>query len=187
MTSALKYIPALILIFTLIGCQDESPPKEAPQQDQPQQQLPNQMQQPSADIDVSEDELSIFTNAVVAAQKVQMKAQQKMVEAIKDEGMDVETYSQIAQATQRGQSTDQLDVSDENLQKFKSVSDDLMDIQKQAGEKMSEVIEEEGMQMDRFQKINMAVQQDRELQQRIQQKMQETQMPQSQDSQPDGN
>lgn len=136
------------------------------------------MQQPAPDVNLSESELETFTDAIVSAQEVQMKSQQGMMNIIEDEGLNVDTYNKIAQATQRGQSPEQAGVSEEDIKKYKSVNEDIKKAQSKADQKMSKAIEDAGMEMERFQKINRAIQQDSELQKRVMQKMQESQMEQ---------
>lgn len=180
MTNILKYLSSLVLVLTLIGCQDDTPEEtaqQAPQQEQPQQQPDQQMgqmQQPSApDIDVSDDEVETFVDAAVDAQEVQMKAQEKMVGIIEDEGLDVQTYQKIAQSTQMGQSGDQTDINAEQMEKFESASESLQEAQGEIQQEVVAVVEDAGMEMQRFQQISQATQQDPELQQKIQEKMQE--------------
>lgn len=179
MSSFIKYLSAFILTFSLISCQSDSSQEEGvPQEQQQQQPLPGQMQQPAPDVDVSESELETFTDAIVSAQEIQIESQREMIGIVEDEGMDVETYNKIAQAVQMGQSPDETDISEEDMEKFESVSEDIEQVQSEVQQKMSSAVEDAGMDMERFQEINMAVRQDTELQRRVQEKMQETQMQQ---------
>lgn len=199
MTNILKYLSSLVLVLALIGCQNdtEETAEQAPQppQQQPQQQPDQmgQMQQPAApDIDVSDDEAETFVDAAMDAQEVQMKAQKKMVGIIEEEGLDVETYQKIAQSTQMGQSpqgqgqNQDTDISDEQMEKFESASESLQEVQGEIQQEVVSAVEDAGMEMQRFQQISQAAQQDPELRKTIQSKMQERQGSQMQQP-PSGN
>lgn len=147
-------------------------PAEAQFQQPPQDQAPQ--------IEVSDEELQVFVDASMNAQTVQAQSQQEMVAIVDDEGIDVQTYNEIMQAQQMGQSTDELDVSAEDMEKFETAFEKIEEIEQEMEADLTEAIEDEGMDMDRFQEINMAVQQDPELQQRVQQMIQEAQMQQGQ-------
>ncbi|WP_372637087.1 DUF4168 domain-containing protein [Fodinibius sp.] len=204
MTNFLKYLSSFVLVLALIGCQNdtdetaEQTPQQPSQQQQPQQQpgQMGQMQQSAPDIDVSEEEAETFVDAAMDAQQVQMKAQKRMIGIIEEEGLDVETYQKIAQSTQMGQSpqgqsqdqTQDADISDEEMEKFESASESLQEVQGEIQQEVTTAVEDAGMEMQRFQQISQAAQQDPELRKTIQSMMQErqgSQMPQQQP--PSGN
>lgn len=188
MTKIVKYFSSLVLVLALIGCQNDTDetPEQAPQQSTQQQQQPGQMgqmQQAAPDIDVSDDEAEQFVDAAMDAQEVQMEAQKKMIGVIEEEGLDVETYQKIAQSTQMGQSPqgqgqgqgqdEQTDISDEDMKKFESASESLQEMQGEIQQEVVAAVENAGMEMQRFQQISQAAQQDPELRKTIQSKMQE--------------
>lgn len=179
-----KYLSVLILALSFIACQsdsEESPEGMEQQPQQQQQQNPSGDQPPmgqqgeAPDIDVSDEELDNFTEAISAAQEVQMEFQQEMVEMMEAEGMDIETFNQIAQSEQMGQSTDDLDISDEDMENFEAISAKIEEEQAGVEAAIEEAVEGTGMEMERFEEINQAIQQDPELQQRIQERMQDMQ------------
>jgi hypothetical protein len=148
-----------------------------------QQPQPSQNQAPQ--IELSDDELKIFMDAAMNAQAVQAESQQEMIAIVEKEGIGVETYNEIMQAKQMGQSVEDLDVSEEDAAGFENAEKQIMEIEEQMGEKLVHAVQEKGMDMDRFQEINMAIQQDPELQQRAQQMIQEMQMQQQMQQQPE--
>ncbi len=152
-------------------------PAEAQFQQPPQQQ---------PQVDVSDDELEVFVDASMNAQTVQAESQQEMVAIVNDEGIGVETYNEIMQAQQMGESVDDLDIPEDDVVKFESAYAQIQEIEEKMQEQLAHAVEDEGMDMDRFQEINMAIQQDPELQQRVQQMIQETQMQQQPPQQPEG-
>lgn len=185
----IKYLSIFILVISFIGCQNESGQDQSSAQDQQPMDGPtqDQIQQPSVDVNVSDDELELFVDTAVRAQEVQMEAQQEMMAVVEQEGIDVQTYNQIAEAQHTGQSTDELDVSSEDLDKFTSASEQIDIIEQESQEQVTSAVEENGLEMDRFQEINMAVQQDPDLQQKVQSILQESQGPPAQQPpQPDG-
>ncbi len=182
MNNIFKYLLSIVLIIGLMGCQNESEemPEQAQQQpQQSQQQSPNQlgqMQQSAPDIELSDEEADQFTEAAMSAQSVQMEAQKEMADIIKEEGLDVQTYQKIAQSTQQtGTTAEDIDVSESEMEKFESASKALQETQAEVQKNLIAAVENEGMEIQRFQRINQALQQDPELQKQIQQKMQEKQ------------
>lgn len=177
-----KYLTALLLVISFVSCQSDSPEDTAQQQqsDQMQQPAPNQMQQPAPDVDVSDEEIGLFADAVMNVQEVQMGAQQDMMKIIQDEGLDVETYNQVAQGLQMGQSADEIDVTEEEMEKFNNASEEIQGMQQDMQDEIETAVEDAGMEMARFQEINRAVEQDPELQKKIREELQSGQMQQPQ-------
>lgn len=175
-----KYVTALLLGISLISCQNDSPEDNAQEQQpgQMQQPAPNQMQQPAQDIDLSEDEIGLFADAVIKIQEVQMGSQQDMMKIIQDEGLDVKTYNQVAQGLQSGQSADEIDVTEEEMEKFNNASEEIRGMQQDMQDEIATAIEDAGMEMARFQEINRAVEQDPELQKKVRAELQSGMMQQ---------
>lgn len=136
-------------------------------------------------IEVSDEELELFIDASMNAQSVQMQSQQEMIAIVDEEGIEVSTYNEIIQAQQMGQSLEDIGVTASDIEKFESAQEQIQEIEVRMERDLAQAVEEEGMEMERFQEINMAIQQDPELQQRAQQMIQEVQM-QQQPQQPEG-
>ena len=137
------------------------------QRQQLQQRLQQQMQQQQPpSIEVSDEELETFSNALQSIQTIYEDAQPNMVEAIKDEGMEPNRFNQIARSQQNPQSD--LDVSDPEMQQFNSALSEIREIQSEVIEQQKAAVKEEGMAPERFQEILTAVRQDQQLQQRLQ-------------------
>jgi hypothetical protein len=181
----LKYSLAFILLFSLIGfgCNDDQSPDAPPQEPMQDQQM-QQQQQPAAATDVTDEELDQFVNASTSAQQIQMDSQQEMITIVENEGLAVETYNQIAEGRQMGQTDDEINVSAEDLERYDRASESIAEVERDIEADLTTAIEDEGMDMQRFQEINIAIQQDPELQQRVQEKMQESFM-QEQPQQPE--
>ena len=170
-----KFISMIIFSALLIGCQSDTPPDQTA--DQPMQD-PFQQEQQMADIDVSDEELERFIDVTIELQEGQMEAQQDMITIVEDEGLTVDSYNEIAQGMQMGQTQEELEVSDEDMEKYETITDLIAAIERELDADLEEVINESGMSMDRFQQINMALQQDQELLQRAQEMMQTAMMQQ---------
>jgi hypothetical protein len=170
-----KFISMIIFSALLIGCQSDTPPEQTA--DQPMQD-PFQQEQQMADIDVSDEELERFIDVTIGLQEGQMEAQQDMITIVEDEGLTVDSYNEIAQGMQMGQTQEELEVSDEDMEKYETITDLIADIERELDADMEEIINESGMSMDRFQQINMALQQDQELLERAQEMMQAAMMQQ---------
>ena len=165
---AVGMIAAVFTFFTVpVQAQFQMPPQEAPQ------------------IEVSDEELELFIDASMNAQSVQMESQQEMISIVDEEGIEVSTYNEIMQAQQMGQPLENIDVTASDIEKFESAHEQIQEVEVRMEREIAQAVEEEGMEMERFQEINVAIQQDPELQQRAQQMIQEIQM-QQQPQQPEG-
>jgi hypothetical protein len=186
-----KYLSVIALALSMLACQSEQSEQGEAMTDQAPQDQQGEMQgqfnqQAAPQVEVTDEELEEFVNVSTVAQEIQMEAQTDMITVVEDEGLDVETYNVIAEARYNGQSDEELDVSADDLEKFESASDRIGEMEQELDEKMTEAIEEEGMDMERFMELNMALQQDPELQQRVQQMMMDSQMNQQQQENPEG-
>ena len=179
MNTFFKYLSIVILTVGLMGCQGDDSSKQTQNQNQqqqqdqqmPQQQNPmGQAPQQAPDIEVSDEEAETFVDAAMNVQEIQMQNQETMVGIIEDEGLDVETFRKIAQALQSGQSTE--DVSESDMDKFESANEAIRESQGEVQQKIPAAIKDAGMEVERFQKISMAAQQDPELSKLIQEKIQ---------------
>lgn len=164
-----KLLTTIVFAIAFMACQGNSS-QDQMSQDPSMQQDP--MQQPTAQTEVSDEELETFLELSSELRDVQMESQQKMIAVVEDEGLSVEIYNIIAEAEQTGQSTDDIEVSSDDLDNYERASAQIAEMERELEPEFENIISENGMDMDRFQQINMALQQDPILQQRIQQMMQ---------------
>jgi len=180
----IKYLSLIALSLGLLACQSEQ--DQTMTEQAPQDNLEGQFeQQTPPEIEVSDDELETFVEISGVAQQVQMEAQSEMVSVVEDEDLSVETYNVIAESRYNDQPDDQLDVTREELDKFEAASERIEEMERELDQTVAQAVEQEGMSMDRFMQINMALQQDSSLQQRIQQMMMDSQMQQQQQANPE--
>lgn len=143
-----------------------------------QAQFEQAPQQPDVSTDVADEELQVFVDASMKAQQIQTESQMEMIGIVEDEGLEVETYNEILQGMQMGQSPDELDVASSDVEKFENASEQIGEIEQEMEQKLITAIEDEGMGLERYQEIFTAIQADPELQQKMQQMIQEAQMQQ---------
>lgn len=143
-----------------------------------QQEMPQQ-----EPVEVSDAELDVFIEGLVKAQQVQNESQMKMIEMVEEDGLGVEKFNEIHESLQMGTEDGEVDATPEEMASYEELSESIYELQMEADEQITAAIEEEGMEMPRFQEILAAVQTDPALQQQIQQKMQ----PQGQPQPPTGN
>lgn len=169
---SLRFWIVPLALFIFVGCQEsgkDSAREGDPTQDM--QQTPEmddmQMQQSpeASNIDISEEELEKFVDIDMQLQPMQQQAQQEMIAKVEEKGMAVEKFQEIAQSQQQGDSTV---FSSEELQSFNEINEDLSQIDTQLREEVQSKIEDEGVSIERYQEIAMAVNQDPNLQQKLQ-------------------
>ena len=112
------------------------------------------------------------------AQQIQTEAQIEMIAIVQEEGLEVEIYNKILQGLQMGQSAEEMEVSDSDVEKFETASELIGEIEEELDIMLIAAIEDEGMELQRFQEVFMAIQTDPGLQQKMQQMIQESQMQQ---------
>ncbi|MCF8338914.1 MAG: DUF4168 domain-containing protein [Bacteroidales bacterium] len=145
-------ITAIAFVFMLTGANVNA-----------QQDIKMQRQQQNVDIEVSDQELQKFVTASGEIQKLQKQSRSKMQQAIKDNGLTMQRYSEIQKKQSSGK---EVDMNDKEKKAFeatkKSVRQEQMKIQKKAGE----ILKKHGIKRQRYMKISRAIRQDKELQKR---------------------
>ena len=132
----------------------------------PQQMAPQQQQQK---VDVNDEELTKFANAYQGITVINQQAQQKMVKTVEDSGFDVKRFNEIHQASL--DPNKEIEVSSEEKARHKEVVSEIEGMQGEFQKDMENVIEEQGLSVERYEQLAMALQQDTELQQRLQKLM----------------
>jgi len=122
--------------------------------------------QAPAQQDVSDDELKQFASVYKQIQSINQEVQQDMFEAIQEQGIDIQRFNELFQASMvPGQ---EIAASEEEMEKFNAAKAGIEKIQAQTEKKMEEVIVEEGLTLERYQEIAMAIQSSPDLQRKIQ-------------------
>ncbi|SDG76257.1 DUF4168 domain-containing protein [Psychroflexus sediminis] len=118
------------------------------------------------DAQVTDAELQKFAEAYMSVQQMNQTIQQEMVVAIEKEGMTPERFNEIYQAEMDPEV--EVDATAEELEQKEAVMIVIKEIQAASQAKMEEKIKEKGLTMQRFQEIGAQVQQNPELQQKLQ-------------------
>lgn len=130
-------------------------------------QPPGQTQQKP----VSDEEIQKFATAMSNVQTVNQQAQQEMVKAVTDEGIEVSRYNEIYEAQQNP--NQDVDSSEEEMEQFRSASQKIQKIQQKTQGQIEKDIQKAGLSMQRYQEISTQVQGDPDLQEKVREQMQQ--------------
>ena len=132
-------------------------------------QQSGQLNKQSESIKVSDQELESFVDLQEKLGAIQDTARQNMVAAIRDVGLDLNTYNKIAKQIKSAKSMDDINASKEQVQQVQNASGEVQQIQRNMRQKQQKAINEEEMSLQRFQEIRQAAMQNPKLLQRMQQ------------------
>lgn len=140
---------------------------------QVQQQAPPPPQQPElpTSADVSDDEILLLVSTINDLQPIEEKAQEKIEDALEEEGITLQRFQEMMMAMQNPQMAEEANVTDEEMEKLQTLQPALMQIQGEAEQEMIAKIEDNGFTLERYQGIIMGAQQDPDLMARLQAEM----------------
>ena len=116
-------------------------------------------------VEVTDAELNKIASAFQGIQKVNMEAQQEVMKKVEESGFDANRFNELYQASASPEKT--VDTSDEEKERFGKVMNEIQQMQVGFTEKIEKIISNEGMSIERYQTIAMALQNDTELQGRL--------------------
>ncbi len=116
-------------------------------------------------VEVSDAELNKIASAFQGIQEVNRAAQQKVMETVEENGFETDRFNELYQASASADKT--VDISDEEKERFGKLMSEIQQLQVGFTEQIEEVISNEGMSLERYQVIAMALQSDTELQGRL--------------------
>ncbi len=122
-----------------------------------------------ATTEVSDEELKQFASALQQMQMMNQMAQQRMVAAVQDAGLEVERFSAIRQAQEAPDQT--TDATEDELAKVDAAVAELEKIQEETNAQMVAKIEAAGLTEARYQEIGQALQNSQALQAKFQELM----------------
>ena len=162
---------SLLIVFPLLlfSCQSDG---NQGNEDQSEQQtleegITDMQQQPPADADISQEELQQFATLTEEIQIANQELQQKMVQELENQGIDLQRFNELQQAEQNPQA--KVDATDQELANYQTANKALAEMQLQAQQEVQKRIEAHGLSQERLQEINMALQNSPELQASFQQ------------------
>lgn len=127
------------------------------------QQLPQQQQQQS--VEVSDGELEKFSKAFQQVRLITMEAQQEMAGVVTKEGMEIERFNEIHEATLDPEA--EVTATDEEKKKHEKIISNLETIQSGVQAKMGKAVQDQGITPERYEQIAMGLQNDPKLQERL--------------------
>lgn len=130
------------------------------------QQLPPAQQPTQAATDISDEKLEQFVEVLGEVSAVQQEMQHEMVAVVEENGLDVNTFNQIAQQQQNPQA-DQSTISPEDKAAFDKAMQEVQQMQLKMQQDMQAKVEASEIDMNEFNALMMAYQQDPEVQQRV--------------------
>lgn len=116
-------------------------------------------------VKVSEEELQKFLAIQPGIDSIRSESKEKMLISLEKANLDIERFNEI-RAVAEDPSTNS-DVSRADLENFKTVYNELTEIEKQAEQKVAERLEQAGMSEERYMEISDAVENNPELQERV--------------------
>lgn len=116
--------------------------------------------------DFTDLEYEKFVEINAALIPMQEEVQGQMMNAIKEEGLEVERFQELAQAQRGGTITDATEDTEE-IAKFNKAGQKVMNIQRGMQTQAQEVIKEKELPMEKFQQMSMAYNQDQEVKAKV--------------------
>lgn len=123
-------------------------------------------QQENQQIEVSDAELEKFAQAYQGIQVANQEAQREMISVVEDHDLDVKTFNEIHQAKMENRN---VTASEEDQEKHREAVTEIEAMQPEIQSNMEEIITNQGLTVERYQEIAIAMQDDPQLQQRLQQ------------------
>ncbi|SMO92952.1 DUF4168 domain-containing protein [Gracilimonas mengyeensis] len=122
-----------------------------------QQQMPQQPQ-PLSPEEVSDEDLQMVSDISTAAQSIQQEADEKVRAIVEEQGMEFSRFQQIAMAQRNPQMAGQVNITEEEQKKLETVQPELMKVGQEAQQQYMQTIQEEGMTVQRFQRVAQSIQ-----------------------------
>ncbi|MDA3818482.1 MAG: DUF4168 domain-containing protein [Prolixibacteraceae bacterium] len=120
--------------------------------------------------DVTDAELAKFAEAYKKVQTISQESQQKMINVVKEEGLEVQRYNTIMKSQQNNEQG--IQVSDVELEKVQAINGQLKEIDTKANKKLQKSITDNDITVTRYQEIMASLQSDQQLQMKLQKHLQ---------------
>lgn len=153
-----------VLVLLLIGIT----PAAIAQTQERTQQSPVEI---LAQAQISDDDLDKFSRAIFQMLTIEQQFQERIVQTIEGQGFSQERFAEIYQATVQAQENPaaqaDINISQEEQQKFAQIMEEGKQIQEETQERQEQAIASLGLNMDRLNEIGSAIQQNPQLQQEV--------------------
>jgi len=128
------------------------------------QEVPSQ--QPQVRNDFNEDEYNQFVSVSKDLLPLQQDADEKMMNALGENDLEMERFQELFQAQQQGTIRDASDDPAE-IANFNKAGQQMMKIQEETGKQIEQKITESGMDVNTFRELSQAYQQNPEVRQKV--------------------
>lgn len=118
----------------------------------------------------TDEEITGFVNAYTKVTDIQQQSQMQMVEVIEEHDMDVQRFNLLYMQMQQ-MPIEEIDGTDKEKEDMADIIEEIEKIQLEIETVLIKTIEDEGLTIDKYTEIMNEIQQNPELQQRIQQEM----------------
>jgi hypothetical protein len=116
---------------------------------------------------VSADELKKFAGATKQLLAIVNETEGQMVQAVQKQGLSETRFNEIYQSKKNPAAKPAAQITPKEEESYKQAVSQLTQIQKDAQAKMDQVVQAQGLQMERFNQIFVAVQNDPQLRQEV--------------------
>jgi len=154
---------ALLLMCHLPAQAQTQAPAPQPQE----QEAPQPQDQQTPQTQVSPQELQKFAKAVKLLLPIQREANQQIALAIQQEGLSKDRFSEIFEAQQMPQVQPATPISQQEKQKFTRTLTKVTAIQQQLQPKLKKIVQDQGLEVPRFNQIQTEVKQNPALLQQV--------------------
>lgn len=117
--------------------------------------------------EITDEDLQLVVNISDSATGIQEEANAKMKEIVEGEGMTFERFQEIVMNQQNPQMAGQVEITDEEQQTLETIQPDLMQVNQEAQQRYLETIENEGLTVEKFQQLAIAIQTNPEVAERF--------------------
>ena len=157
---------SVILVVFLTSCQSKKEKGNLEKESTTKSQ--ESMEEPAEKIEVSDKEVEKFITIANQLRTSQNESRMTSMNKVKESDLGMRKYQEIAQSQNNPQSNAGQNFTEEELQQFAELNEELMEIQTEAQKEAEEIIEAEGMDFERYKAISLAVRQDSTLGKRLQ-------------------
>ena len=170
----MKYLPTILLGTAASALMFTTEMPAFAQQQAPQPGQPMSPQENSMEVD--DEEIQRFANAFEAVQSIQEESREEMAQAVQQQGLTIKEYNELfrqQQGNADGESQmSQSNYSEEKRRQFEQADARIDQIEQETQSEIEQAITQEGLEVERFEQLWIAVRQDPELQQRVQNELQ---------------
>jgi K+/H+ antiporter YhaU regulatory subunit KhtT len=122
----------------------------------------------SPETQLTAEELAQFASVIPELQTIQEAAQAEVITAVEASGLSPERFNEIAEAQSSPEAAGEVDVSSEEQAAFETVVSEIQTIEQDFLTQREEILQAEGLTVERYREILAAVQEDPALLQQVQ-------------------